>query len=165
AHAQPAPITSLLASWRSRRAERSPGSVWVRSLRPSRADLDRGVKLVLALAEYEGQPAIVRFSPDSAIVTIWFCKYQNGHIAGGTPRAWDCDSGRIVPVPSNMHKAPPEEGRSPDGSLVATYGGPDGGWDFPIRVSGFGAPSDVREYHTEPDTHISAVAISPTNRL
>ncbi|TBA29340.1 WD40 repeat domain-containing protein [Rhizobium ruizarguesonis] len=163
ASAKSSSVIALLTRWRLRRAERSPGSVWVRSLRPSRADLDRDVQLVLTLSEYKDSPEIVQFSPDSAIVVIWFCKYQNGKIVSGVPRAWDCNSGRIVL--SNMRLGPPEKGRSPDGRFVATYGGPDGGWDFPVRVSGFGAPSDVLEYHTEPDTRISAVAISPTNRL
>jgi WD40 repeat protein len=165
AYAQPSSITTLLNRWRMRRAERSPGLIWVRSLRPTWTDLNHNVQIVLTLARYEGQPAIVRFSPDSAVVVIWFCEYESGHVVSGVPRAWDCASGRVVPVPREMHKGPPEEGCSPDGRLVASYGGPDGGWDFPVRVAGFGAPSDIREYHTELDTNISAVAISPTNRL
>jgi hypothetical protein len=52
----------------------------------------------MRLASYEGQPAIVRFSPDSAVVVIWFCKYDSGHIVSGVPRAWDSQVRIPLPV-------------------------------------------------------------------
>jgi WD40 repeat protein len=48
---------------------------------------------------------------------------------------------------------------------VFSFGGPDGGWDYPIRVANVCGLSDVRQFDTEADTHISDVAFSTTNRF
>jgi hypothetical protein len=156
-------MAALLTVWRRRRAQRQPGNIWIRNLRPTWSDLDSNIQLVITLSQYDDQPAIVQFSSDSAVVVIWFCKYENGRIVSGQPRAWD-STGRIVPVPRDTQELR-EEGRSPDGRLVATFGGPDGGWDFPVRVTELENSSDVRDYRTDLDTHISAVAISRNSQL
>jgi hypothetical protein len=92
----PSAIISLLSRWRARRAARLPAVQWVRSLRPSPADQDDRLKLILPLSERQGQPAILQFSPDSSTVVIWFCDYKGGKIVGGKPQAWECKSGREV---------------------------------------------------------------------
>jgi WD40 repeat protein len=153
------PVSQLMKSWRSQKATGGKGSAWVRSLLPPTTSIAGQLRLEIPIDSETGRPAALSLSKEHLVV---WSRDENERME---PRVWSCQTGEPLPDIDWEEFPYPDPSLSPDKKVKVSFGGKDGGWGRPVRVSDARTGASVAAFPVDDDHNIRAAAFSADGTL
>jgi len=157
------PVSLLMESWRSERASNSNESPWLRSLIPPIRPISGQLLLELPLYSEGELPRALSLSGE--YLAAWFCNRSESKRKRAQLRVWNSQTGEPIRDIPNRRFPFPDPSLSSDKKLKVSFGGEDGGWGHPVRVSDVQTGDSVAVFPTDEDHNIDCVAFSADGAL
>jgi WD40 repeat protein len=157
-------LSELMTAWRKAKDERSPGWVWVRSLRPPTFPLGGPQRVVIRVETARVRFVDLHFAQADAFIVAWFNPVGVATLTNKSPRVWEAATGREVGPVREQDVPFRDASRSPDGRWRLRFGGEGGGWGHPVRVQEALTGAELAALTTHEDVNIWCVSFSPDSR-